>query len=81
MTSKEILKALEKVDSVFISVQLIAGAPPILLRWKDKSLAIRRKIRAQVNTMAKDNPRAEFNARVIMSVDKIIVVGEEATAQ
>lgn len=76
MDGKEILKALDRVDSVFISVRLVEGGPQTMIRWKDKSLALRRKIRAQVSAVLRENPDARFNARVIDSVDKIILVGE-----
>lgn len=78
MNSKEILRALDRVDSVFIAVRLVEGGPLTILRWKDKSLALRRKIRAQVSAALKDNPDAQFNARVVDNVDKIILVGETA---
>lgn len=79
MNSKEILKALDRVDSVFISVRLVEGGPPTIIRWKDKSLALRRKIRAQVSVAVKENPDARFNARVIdNNLDKIILVGDSA---
>lgn len=75
MSADELNSAIETCGTVYIAIQLEADGKSNFLRWKDRSFAIRRKIRALAREAQKTNPTARFRARVQEGLDRVLIVG------
>jgi len=78
MTAAELNAAIDQCGSVFIGVRFETEDGGVsFLRWRDKSFAIRRKIRALARDALKQHPEARFNARIADTggIEKTLIVG------
>jgi hypothetical protein len=79
MSLDELNTAIDQCGSVFIRVRFAEGEKEVsFLRWRDKSFAIRRKIRALATDLAKRNRNIRFAARIADTggIEKTLIVGD-----
>jgi hypothetical protein len=77
MTSAEVISALESCDAIHIGVRLIADGGVVHMKWRERSDAMRRRIRALIGDEAKKNATARFNATVHdIPGERILMLGD-----
>lgn len=78
MTGSEILVALDECGAIFLSFAFVRKGEADYLRWRDKSKAMRSRVKTLVKDVLKKDPLARFNARVSDSgVEKTLIIGEK----
>lgn len=75
MSAAELSAAIDACGTVYIAIAFEDGNGTSFLRWKDRSFAIRRKIRALAKDCQKQHPQARFKARVQDGLEKVLIIG------
>jgi hypothetical protein len=75
MSADELNTAIDECGTVYIGVQFESEGETSFLRWKDRSFAIRRKIRALAKEAQKQRPEARFKARIQEGLEKTLIIG------
>lgn len=75
MSAEELNAAIDVCGIVYIGVRFESGGDVSYLRWKDRSFAIRRKIRSLAKEAQKHHPNVRFKARVQEGLEKTLIIG------
>jgi hypothetical protein len=75
MSADELSKAIDACGTVYIGVPFTTSGAVSFLRWKDRSFAIRRKIRALAKDAQKQDPGIRFRARIQEGLEKTLIIG------
>jgi hypothetical protein len=75
MSADELNAAIDACGIVYIGIKFETNGEASFLRWKDRSFAIRRKIRALAKEAQKQRPNARFRARVQEGLEKTLIIG------
>ena len=81
MNSAELLNAITQADAIYIGVRLGAGGDVVYMKWRDKSDAMRKRVRKMISDKIKEEPAFQFRASVNdVGGEQTVIIGDHIAA-
>lgn len=81
MKGPELLEAIANAHAVYVGVRFGIGDEVTYMKWREKSEALRKRVRKIVNDQMKGDKDTVFHASIIdAGGEKIVIMGDHQTA-